>query len=303
MSPRPSAANRARARADALGRARARAGAPLPERSTRASAAGWSRRAAPGSSSASRSSRTGRWWRSASRAAVPRWCAADQLGQAGSARSEAAARPPGLAGDGPSGGAPVGREDRGRRYQRRHVRRALQFERTPWTRASARAASPMCSGSGGRERRRDPARRQDRRGWLGQPDRHEHRRGPLHRERDASTGASGRAARRRWRSSACPYEAATAVAVQPDGKIVFTGYEQGSPNFGFYNGLVVRLTSSGASTRASTATASSATTRRRQRLRLAERGRDSERRQDRRRGCGRRGSVRGLPPDQPERFV
>jgi uncharacterized delta-60 repeat protein len=43
-----------------------------------------------------------------------------------------------------------------------------------------------------------------------------------------------------------PYEAATAVATQQDGKIVFAGYEQGSPNFGFYNGLVVRLTSSGA---------------------------------------------------------
>ncbi len=42
-----------------------------------------------------------------------------------------------------------------------------------------------------------------------------------------------------------PYESATAVAVQSDGKIVFTGYEQGSPNFGFYNGLVVRLTSAG----------------------------------------------------------
>jgi uncharacterized delta-60 repeat protein len=43
-----------------------------------------------------------------------------------------------------------------------------------------------------------------------------------------------------------PYEAATAVAVQPDGKIVFSGYEQGSPNFAFFNGLVVRLTSNGA---------------------------------------------------------
>lgn len=43
-----------------------------------------------------------------------------------------------------------------------------------------------------------------------------------------------------------PLEAATAVAVQSDGKIVFSGVEQGSPNFAFFNGLVVRLTSNGA---------------------------------------------------------
>lgn len=43
-----------------------------------------------------------------------------------------------------------------------------------------------------------------------------------------------------------PYEAAEGVAVAPDGKIVLSGHEQGSPNFGFFNGLVLRLDSHGA---------------------------------------------------------
>lgn len=43
-----------------------------------------------------------------------------------------------------------------------------------------------------------------------------------------------------------PYAAAMGVAIQPDGKIVLVGYEQGSTTFAFFNGLVIRLTSSGA---------------------------------------------------------
>jgi len=43
-----------------------------------------------------------------------------------------------------------------------------------------------------------------------------------------------------------PYEAAEGVAVAPDGKIVLSGHDQGSPNFGFFNGLVLRLDSRGA---------------------------------------------------------
>jgi uncharacterized delta-60 repeat protein len=42
-----------------------------------------------------------------------------------------------------------------------------------------------------------------------------------------------------------PYGAAQGLAIQPDGKIVLAGYEQGSPNFGFYNGLVIRLNPNG----------------------------------------------------------
>jgi uncharacterized delta-60 repeat protein len=42
-----------------------------------------------------------------------------------------------------------------------------------------------------------------------------------------------------------PYAAAQGVAVQPDGKVVFVGYEQGSPTYAFFNGLVGRLNSNG----------------------------------------------------------
>ena len=43
-----------------------------------------------------------------------------------------------------------------------------------------------------------------------------------------------------------PYEAAQGLTVQPDGKIVLVGYEQGSPFYAFYNGLVIRLGCNGA---------------------------------------------------------
>ncbi|MFZ0384064.1 MAG: hypothetical protein WAL22_00225, partial [Solirubrobacteraceae bacterium] len=43
-----------------------------------------------------------------------------------------------------------------------------------------------------------------------------------------------------------PYAAAQGLGIQPDGKIVLVGYEQGSPNYGFYNGLVIRLNTNGA---------------------------------------------------------
>jgi len=42
-----------------------------------------------------------------------------------------------------------------------------------------------------------------------------------------------------------PYEAAEAVAVQRDGKIVLSGHEQGSPYYAFFNGVVVRLQPNG----------------------------------------------------------
>ena len=42
-----------------------------------------------------------------------------------------------------------------------------------------------------------------------------------------------------------PYAVAEGVAIQPDGGIVIVGHEQGSPNFGFFNGLVIRLSSNG----------------------------------------------------------
>jgi len=42
-----------------------------------------------------------------------------------------------------------------------------------------------------------------------------------------------------------PYAVAEGVAVQPDGKIVVVGHEQGSPYFAFFNGLVIRLNSNG----------------------------------------------------------
>jgi uncharacterized delta-60 repeat protein len=43
-----------------------------------------------------------------------------------------------------------------------------------------------------------------------------------------------------------PYESAQGVAVQPDGKIVLAGYQQGSPNYAFFNALIMRLTVAGA---------------------------------------------------------
>jgi uncharacterized delta-60 repeat protein len=43
-----------------------------------------------------------------------------------------------------------------------------------------------------------------------------------------------------------PYSTASAVAVQSDGAIVIAGNQQGSPTYGFFNGLVVRLTPGGA---------------------------------------------------------
>lgn len=42
-----------------------------------------------------------------------------------------------------------------------------------------------------------------------------------------------------------PYAAAEGVAVGGDGKIVLVGHEQGSPNYAFYNGLVIRLNPNG----------------------------------------------------------
>jgi uncharacterized delta-60 repeat protein len=43
-----------------------------------------------------------------------------------------------------------------------------------------------------------------------------------------------------------PYAVARGVTVQPDGAIVIAGVDQGSPNYPFFNGLVVRLSAGGA---------------------------------------------------------
>jgi len=42
-----------------------------------------------------------------------------------------------------------------------------------------------------------------------------------------------------------PYAAAQGLAIQPDGQIVLVGYVQGSPNYDFYNGFVIRLNTNG----------------------------------------------------------
>jgi uncharacterized delta-60 repeat protein len=42
-----------------------------------------------------------------------------------------------------------------------------------------------------------------------------------------------------------PYEAAQGVAVQPDGKVVLVGREQGSTTYEFFNGLIIRLNTNG----------------------------------------------------------
>jgi uncharacterized delta-60 repeat protein len=42
-----------------------------------------------------------------------------------------------------------------------------------------------------------------------------------------------------------PYEVAEGLAIQPNGKIVLVGHEQGSPTYAFFNGLVLRLNANG----------------------------------------------------------
>ncbi len=42
-----------------------------------------------------------------------------------------------------------------------------------------------------------------------------------------------------------PAETAQGVAVQPDGKVVLVGHEQGSPSYVYFNGLIIRLNTNG----------------------------------------------------------